>query len=250
MASNIPECSICFNDFTESDINIPLVLTCGHTFCKKCLLIIIENGKTCVKCRKEILYDTVSEIPLNYELINVLSGKVHKCACNKNTGYCFIHKSQVLNERCITCGVWICNSCRYESHLKNCKISSIESVVIDEKEATFVLIQTVKEKLERKRMLLQEKISELDKLNLATIQISNPEIVTTIDQICKIREIVKENYVQDSEENSVNIVNRQPIQKEVDIIIKSFELMGHAIKVFIVYIMYTFAFKHLLFEKN
>ena len=96
----------------------------------------------------------------------------------------------------------------------------------------------MKEKLKQKILLLEEKNSELDKLNLVTLQIPSNNVVTAVDHICKIRENMKEIYLQSSEETNYNIANCQPTQKEVDIIIKSSELMGYVIKVILKYILY------------
>jgi hypothetical protein len=64
-------CSICFNDYDEMR-HIPVVTTCGHTFCKFCSNSLpMKNGRQaidCPVCRIEV------KIPLanNYSLISLL----------------------------------------------------------------------------------------------------------------------------------------------------------------------------------
>ena len=43
------ECPICIDIF-----ELPIVLCCGHTFCKKCLEIHKENSNKCPICRNYI----------------------------------------------------------------------------------------------------------------------------------------------------------------------------------------------------
>lgn len=47
--SNIIECTVCMNAFNET-IHAPLVLGCGHTFCKECLDHVINGKKICPNC--------------------------------------------------------------------------------------------------------------------------------------------------------------------------------------------------------
>ena len=43
------ECSICLNIF-----KLPIVLICGHTFCKKCILEQKKYNNKCPECRCHI----------------------------------------------------------------------------------------------------------------------------------------------------------------------------------------------------
>ena len=60
MIQNRLQCSICTEILTK-----PLVINCGHTFCKKCLDRWIEQkGKNsnCPNCRSRILFSTPNQV--------------------------------------------------------------------------------------------------------------------------------------------------------------------------------------------
>ncbi|XP_060591431.1 uncharacterized protein LOC132746338 [Ruditapes philippinarum] len=77
MAEEILTCSICIEIFEN-----PKMFPCQHSFCKDCLLSIIENKNkvSCPLCRKEILIDngknTEDLFPTNYLLSTLL--ELHK----------------------------------------------------------------------------------------------------------------------------------------------------------------------------
>lgn len=64
---SIHDCSICFNTFNEHK-HRPLVLPCGHTFCKACLQRERERGGSqCFLDRKA--FPPVCKLTTNYILL-------------------------------------------------------------------------------------------------------------------------------------------------------------------------------------
>ncbi|KAL7638330.1 UNVERIFIED_CONTAM: hypothetical protein RMT77_010899 [Armadillidium vulgare] len=70
MACNeIPICEVCFFEFDETNC-IPLVLSCGHSFCRQCIIKTLDNVRSCPKCRRRI-NQRIAELPINYSLIQL-----------------------------------------------------------------------------------------------------------------------------------------------------------------------------------
>ncbi|KGN48095.1 E3 ubiquitin-protein ligase KEG [Cucumis sativus] len=74
----IPSCSICRIHFDE-DSRSPLLLQCGHTFCKHCLSQIIaptspKPSLTCPKCRHvSTIGNSVLSLPKNFAILPMIS---------------------------------------------------------------------------------------------------------------------------------------------------------------------------------
>lgn len=64
-------CTICCEDFVR-----PRVLSCGHTFCEKCIERIIRNKKLkCPDCRFPHKDVTIDSFPLNFKLNDAIKEK-------------------------------------------------------------------------------------------------------------------------------------------------------------------------------
>lgn len=64
-------CPICFNNYNKD--YIPIILTCGHTFCKVCIKKL--NKIICPICRK---LHKISELIINYEIYNDRIQSIYK----------------------------------------------------------------------------------------------------------------------------------------------------------------------------
>ncbi|KAL7638331.1 UNVERIFIED_CONTAM: hypothetical protein RMT77_010900 [Armadillidium vulgare] len=64
-----PVCEVCFVEFDETNC-IPLVLNCGHSFCRQCIIKTLDNVGSCPKCRRRI-NQRITELPINYSLIQL-----------------------------------------------------------------------------------------------------------------------------------------------------------------------------------
>ncbi len=75
MESGIEElltCKVCMERYTDEDKK-PLFLTCGHTFCSRCLRLIYKRKS--LKCpldKKESKYEDFGGIPTNFSVLNCL----------------------------------------------------------------------------------------------------------------------------------------------------------------------------------
>jgi hypothetical protein len=71
MSDDILACPICLERFNETQ-HSPLILECGHTFCKECI-ISLQNNKRDLRCPqcKRIESRPVDKLPKNYIISNV-----------------------------------------------------------------------------------------------------------------------------------------------------------------------------------
>lgn len=66
------KCNICFNSFDDSCIR-PRSLSCGHTFCERCLKNTFQNGfLICPQCRKSHKIKSVLDLSVNFTLEGIL----------------------------------------------------------------------------------------------------------------------------------------------------------------------------------
>ena len=72
MASQIVVCDVCFEPFDE-DNRVPLVLSCGHTFCAPCLQD-LQNRSQGIECPSDRVREArpFSALPRNYALLEIL----------------------------------------------------------------------------------------------------------------------------------------------------------------------------------
>lgn len=72
-------CPICLEDF-DAQVNIPLVLSCGHSFCKPCLALHLKKSFLCPIDRNQHWGDIIT-IPKNFLILDLLrSGpRIKRC---------------------------------------------------------------------------------------------------------------------------------------------------------------------------
>lgn len=76
----VPSCSICHTPY-DDDSHAPLLLQCGHSFCKHCLSHVFSSSSAtpkhtlpCPKCRHvSTIGNSVLSLPKNYSLLPILS---------------------------------------------------------------------------------------------------------------------------------------------------------------------------------
>ena len=69
-------CTICFLKFLSDDNSRqPLILVCGHSYCKNCMDEIIIRKRICPTCKTSINFQKSEDIPRNFALIELLKDK-------------------------------------------------------------------------------------------------------------------------------------------------------------------------------
>ena len=71
-------CIICDQLYDRNNCK-PLILPCGHTMCRECLLKFKEKSKICVVCNKSWADSSVESLPVCLQLI---PGAIMKSVCN------------------------------------------------------------------------------------------------------------------------------------------------------------------------
>ena len=108
--SEILVCDICCNHF-DCDAHTPLVLTCGHTFCKKCIDRLFQNvaglyRMKCPKCNFVITSPIRNVFQKNFSLIQMIDDQTQIC-------FCKYHPSEKISMRCLSCAnnPLLCGEC-------------------------------------------------------------------------------------------------------------------------------------------
>ncbi|CAL4124269.1 unnamed protein product, partial [Meganyctiphanes norvegica] len=79
------KCNICFSIYNDSILR-PRSLSCGHTFCERCLNSTIKSETlTCPQCRKIHEMNSALDLPINFTLEGLLKSLTHSLQ-NENEG--------------------------------------------------------------------------------------------------------------------------------------------------------------------
>ena len=71
-------CKVCMERMNNSDRK-PLFLSCGHTFCSKCLRLMYHKPN--IKCpmdKNQQKYDNFEKIPVNFSILQFLEAEKDK----------------------------------------------------------------------------------------------------------------------------------------------------------------------------
>lgn len=110
------ECIIC-KEFYDIKDRKPLVLLCGHTFCKQCMSkdFMINKRIRCSFCptfKGGHIYKTIDDIGVNYGMQNQVEAMSKiKVEEDKNDKQCKKHPTKFLDMFCVTDNIAICSKC-------------------------------------------------------------------------------------------------------------------------------------------
>ena len=81
-------CTQCSNDYRDD--NLPRLLTCGHTFCHNCLVMLSANQTNsaiiCPEHQTEIIIpSSIDQLPTNISLIKIMEGRKKNSSNNSST---------------------------------------------------------------------------------------------------------------------------------------------------------------------
>jgi hypothetical protein len=100
MVESLTFCSVCFEEYDKED-RVPLLVTCGHTFCKACLTLLPEPLK-CPHCRFTESR-TLNDLPKNF--------LVYQIQAQLNPSQLTMCKHEDLKFYCKVCKYPICIEC-------------------------------------------------------------------------------------------------------------------------------------------
>ena len=67
------ECGVCFLRYDSNNLaRVPLLLECGHTFCKACVCELLSKNPNCPLCRTRII-KRLPDLKTNFALLDVLN---------------------------------------------------------------------------------------------------------------------------------------------------------------------------------
>ena len=132
MLSETLKCPICYSNYNTAE-NMPRILgQCGHTFCTRCLAIILKKGETrCPLDKKPSLFPnakhTVEMFPINFTVKELIEHNADYEMCNE-------HDNKI-DLVCMTDGCKLCIHCAYLSGHRDHDIKLINDIkpIIDKK---------------------------------------------------------------------------------------------------------------------
>ena len=122
-ADELTECIVCFETFRD-----PQLLTCQHTFCKRCVGHIADAGAIqCPTCKKVSLMDDVrpdfrlakflDALARHTEELTGQKSRDNKTQKDPRKKLCDLCEDKVATHWCKQCEQWICDHCK-RIHLK------------------------------------------------------------------------------------------------------------------------------------
>ncbi|CAL4169252.1 unnamed protein product [Meganyctiphanes norvegica] len=115
------ECKICHVSYDEED-HQPRNAPCGHGYCTTCLKALINNSIfACPKCRKKHKVNFADDLPIHFDLIDVIQVfKAKDASLTTETesrvsdptqnDVCNVH-FKALGHWCFKCQIWLCDDC-------------------------------------------------------------------------------------------------------------------------------------------
>lgn len=93
MVESLTYCSVCFEEYDQEE-RTPLMLSCGHTFCKNCLILLPEPLR-CPHCRC-LESRPLKELPKNITIFQIQAqlnpSEVEMCTHDELLFYCKVCK--------------------------------------------------------------------------------------------------------------------------------------------------------------
>lgn len=80
LAVDVPQCPVCWEEFSEERGRLPRLLGCGHTICESCIInlpvcqgLAGPRSFACPECRNFSPWHGLAALPKNYALLRILS---------------------------------------------------------------------------------------------------------------------------------------------------------------------------------
>ena len=146
------KCLVCAVSYDQNE-NKPLILQCGHTFCKSCLHRVKESLNCCCpRCRHDWSNVNVDDLAVCYQLMDVECGdELHGC---REHGY-------RLDAWCGSCSIQICVACIKTTH-EHCDVHPQEDAVKTIVRAIKIIETETKANLDMSRANIRNAISLMD----------------------------------------------------------------------------------------
>ncbi|XP_063876630.1 uncharacterized protein LOC135109276 [Scylla paramamosain] len=182
-------CDVCA-ELYDQPIKTPLVLPCGHTFCRPCLTDIKKSGRFhCPTCRAGHNNLQVEALTVNYSLLNILP------LCNQfECATCTTHGDD-LRYWCANCDLALCSICLYSGHPQGHTVKLAQTFVSEQKQKLEERINVIFKNIEQHKKELKKVFNDVDaqvvQLFRKNAHLHNTEVVVRdlLDNIRKANDI-------------------------------------------------------------
>ncbi|XP_071516934.1 tripartite motif-containing protein 10-like isoform X2 [Panulirus ornatus] len=146
-------CMIC-SEVYQAKTREPLVLPCGHTFCRSCLTNIYDTRYfTCPSCRENFSHRDLEDLPISFSLLSLSSNYIDfQCStCREHGGD--------LMYWCRGCQQPLCGLCLYQSHPQGHDVQLGKTCLKEKKHAVQEVIKTFHLALDENKKEIKKKVS-------------------------------------------------------------------------------------------
>ncbi|XP_050723807.1 E3 ubiquitin-protein ligase TRIM63-like isoform X5 [Eriocheir sinensis] len=223
-------CDVC-SEVYERTLRTPLVLPCGHTFCRVCLVALKKQGNfLCPSCRAVHNNVQVEALTINFSLLNILP------FCNEFTfEQCNTHGDD-LRYWCCTCDLPLCSLCLYSGHPQGHTVKLAQTFVQEKKReltekiklffgniedqkkelrGSFHGLDALMEELFHKNACLQDKLADLTNLLDETRKASDISSIRNFEKAVKNFKCKEEDAASGTDvAEKENAKNSEPAKAE------------------------------------
>ncbi|XP_069162988.1 tripartite motif-containing protein 5 isoform X3 [Procambarus clarkii] len=217
-------CVVC-NKVYEKGPREPLVLPCGHTFCRSCLNHYDSCTRTqfyCPTCRTDFSHLKVDDLPLCFSLLG-LSATYMESQCNT----CSKHGDE-LKYWCLECKVALCSLCLYSEHENGHHVHLAKAYIEERKyqlmdQIELIIFENIAEKKEEIRNIFYNSSRMISTLCLKSTFLHDFEenmkiLLSEIEKVCSIGSLfVSEAKVKHIEMSKLNSLLSRNDSTEVEV---------------------------------
>ncbi|XP_064110980.1 tripartite motif-containing protein 72-like isoform X2 [Macrobrachium nipponense] len=175
-------CAVCSEEYSSGKRD-PLILQCGHTFCRSCIGNIKDSKKHfCPTCRDAIAEDTYERLPMNFSILslsdNMPQFKPKTCSSHGKLLDLWCSQCQV-----VVCGLCVASDHRQETH----EILSAQERLMKIKSEVKSHSEEVNRFFSKKQSLLYNRSREIlvDLLNLFGDHRHLSHLKMKVTELCK-----------------------------------------------------------------
>nr|XP_045614344.1 uncharacterized protein LOC123768093 [Procambarus clarkii]XP_045614345.1 uncharacterized protein LOC123768093 [Procambarus clarkii]XP_045614346.1 uncharacterized protein LOC123768093 [Procambarus clarkii] len=212
----------CCSEVYEKGPHEPLVLSCGHTFCRTCITSVMTTGNClCPTCRSSHRNVVVNKLAINYSLLSIsLTLKEFLCddTCSKH--------GDELKYWCRECKVALCSLCLYSEHQNGHHVHLAKAYIQERKSELKDDIKLIIDKnvAEKKKKILSNFYNSIQELRqhcqtstfLHDFETDMNLLSTEVEKVCSIESLfLSEEKVKNIELQKLNSMLSESSEAEV-----------------------------------
>ncbi|XP_042231984.1 tripartite motif-containing protein 6-like isoform X2 [Homarus americanus] len=179
-------CELC-SEIYETDPRDPILLPCGHTFCRSCITKVKEADETaCPSCSLDFNDIDVEDLPVNFQILS-LSVTYTKSQQDR----CVTHGDE-LKYWCRDCEASLCSLCLYTDHPQGHHVllakTFLEKKKLSLKEETLSFNNSLKEMMNEVNSNFKKCFQKMK--ILSQLQADVVGLITDLQKACSIKPIL------------------------------------------------------------